>query len=164
MTDSMPSIPDDEFQDPLENYEQPEYDDPLEAALASETVSALQMQPCETISPDATVQQAAERMAQIEHACLIVVEDDKLVGLFTDRDLLDHAALEYEAVKDKPVSTIMTADPVYVEEGDETGAALSAMAVSGYRHVPVLRPGGTVSGVVTPRRVTEFLLKHSRED
>ncbi len=160
MTESIPPIPDDEFEDPLKNYDPPEYEDPLEAALDLETISTLQRQPYAAISPDDTIGQAAEKMAEIEHACLLVTEGEKLVGLFTDRDLLDHAALEYEQLKNQPVRTVMTKDPVYVFESDSIGAALAVMAVSGYRHVPVLKENKTVSGIVTPRRVTQFLLKY----
>lgn len=153
-------VPDDEFQDPLENYEPPPYADALEEALGEQPVTAMQAQPFECISPDMPVGDALQKLADIGHACLLVGEGDQLVGLLTDRDVLDRVALEFDEVKDKPVRDVMTANPVYVHDTDSAGAALCVMAVSGYRHVPVVSLEGKLVGIVSPQRVTEFLFEH----
>ncbi len=158
---NQPPIPDDEFADPLENYDAPDYADPLEEALDTRRVSDLQAQPCETISVDTTVADAVKKLATIHHACLLVEEGGRLAGMFTDRDLLDRVVLEYQECRDQPVHTVMIPDPVYVSESDSPAAVLAVMAVSGYRHVPVLDADGMIAGVVSPRRITEFLLEHS---
>ena len=150
-------VPNGDFQDPLEQYDPPQYDDPLEKSLAEEKVAVLQTEPYESISPDATIREAVEKLAAIHHACLLVEEEGKLVGIFTDRDLLDQVALEYEQLADQPVSTVMAKDPVFVYETEDAAATLSVMAVSGFRHVPVLNLEDKLVGIVTPRRVTQFL-------
>lgn len=160
----IPATPDDEFADPLENYDPPAYEDPLEEALDTRSMSELQAQPCETINSSKTVAEAVQQLANLQHASLLVEEDGKLVGVFTDRDLLDRVALEYDECKDQPVSTVMRTDPVYVDETDSPAAALAVMAISGYRHVPVLSGDGTIVGIVSPRRITEFLLEHSASE
>lgn len=158
-------VPDpEEFQDPLENYEPKKYDDPLKQALADETVSAIRHEPFVTISPDTLVRDAVEKLAGLHVACLLVAEDDKLVGVFSDRDVLDKVTLEYDQVKDRPLREVMTNSPVYVHEGDSAAAALSVMAVGGFRHVPVLATGGTLAGIISPQRVTAFLQQHFGKD
>jgi len=149
-----------EFQDPLENYDPPEFDDPLEAALAEEPVTNIQMQPFSTISPDITVREALTLLTGEGIACLMVEEDEKLIGVFSDRDVQDKVALEYEALLDKPVREVMTDDPVYVWETDKAAAALGVMAVSGYRHVPIVSLELKPIGIVSPQRVTQFLQQH----
>lgn len=156
-----PPIPEDEFADPLENYDAPVYADALEEALATRTVADLEALPCETIPADMSISEAVKKLAAIHHACLLVEEEGRLAGLFTDRDLLDRVVLEYEDCRDQPVRTVMTPDPVYVSESDCPAAVLAVMAVSGFRHVPVLNADGMIAGVVSPRRITEFLLEHS---
>ena len=69
-------------------------------------------------------------------------------------------ALEHEAMRDRPVSEVMTANPVCVHESDSAAAALSVMAVSGYRHVPVVDLDDKIVGIVSPQRVTAFLRKY----
>lgn len=150
-----------EFQDPLENYDAPTYADPLERALAEEPVTAIQTHPYSTIAPETTVDEALHKMAGNEIACLLVADrKSKLVGVFSDRDVMNKVALEYEDVKDRPVSELMTGDPVYVFDTDTASAAICVMAVSGYRHVPVVALDGKLLGIISPQRVTHFLCEH----
>ena len=146
-----------EFQDPLENYDPKTYDDPVAEALGEQTVESIQHQPYATISPDTTVSEAVHKLAGAHIACLLVEQSGKLVGVFSDRDVLSKVALEYEEVKDRPVNEVMTTEPVYVYASDPAAAALSVMAVSGYRHVPILTIEDQLTGIVSPQRVTTFL-------
>ena len=113
-----PQSPDDDFQDPLENYEPPSYDDPLEKALAEKDVTEIQTRPYAAVSPNTTVEEALKRLQGDDIACLMIEEEGKLVGIFGDRDALDKVALEFDSVKDCPVRDLMTTDPVYVYETD----------------------------------------------
>lgn len=158
----MPKITDnlEEFVDPLSNYEPPVYLDVLEEALAEETVAALQTRPYAEISPEKTVYGALQALAGLKVASLLVVERGKLVGVFTERDALERVAARYHEVRSLPVREVMTTHPVVVYETDPVGAALSAIAVAGHRHVPVLDVKDRVVGVVSPRRLIAFL--HAR--
>jgi CBS domain-containing protein len=149
-----------EFQDPLENFEHKIYTDPLEKALAEESVVAIQHQPVATVAPNTLVGVAIQKLADLHVACLLVQVDDRLVGVFSDRNVLDKAGLEFDEVKNKPVSDLMTPDPVFVYESDSAAAALCVMAVCGFRHVPVTDVSQKVVGIVSPQRVTAFLRKH----
>ncbi len=149
-----------EFQDPLKNYDPKAYDDRLEKALVEETVAAIQHRPVATITPDTSVRDAIDELADLNVACLLIEEEGRLVGVFSDRDVLDRAALEYDEVKTRPVSELMTTDPVFVYESDSSAAALSVMAVSGFRHVPVTDVQRKVIGIISPQRVTTFLRKY----
>ncbi|MGD9719921.1 MAG: cyclic nucleotide-binding/CBS domain-containing protein [Pirellulales bacterium] len=150
----------DEYQDPLENFETKEYTDPLEQALCEEVVGAIQHEPFECISPETPVEVAVRKLAGLHIACLLVATDGELLGVFSDRDVLDKVALEYEEVCAKPVSEVMTRNPIYVFETDSAAAALAVMVVAGYRHVPVLNSRGKLVGIVSPQRVTAFLSQH----
>lgn len=157
-------LPEDEFQDPLENYDPPSYDDPLEQALADETVATLQTTPYAAVTPATSVAEALKKLVGDQIACLLVEEDGKLVGVFSDRDVLDKVALEWDATKDRPVRDLMTSDPVYVYDTQPASAVLTVMAVSGYRHVPVVDVNRNVRGIVSPQRVTRFLREHFTSD
>ncbi len=146
-----------EFADPLENYDPNEYADAMEEALAEETVASIRSKPYAEISPDKPVRSALQALAGLKVASLLVVEDEKLVGVFTERDALERVASCYHEVKDLPVREVMTSNPVVVYETDPAGAALSAIAVAGYRHVPVLDINDKVVGVISPHRVFEFV-------
>jgi CBS domain-containing protein len=148
----------DEFEDPLENYEPRKYKSALAEALAEETVAAIRSKPYAEITPDKSVYGALQALAGLKVASLLVVEEGTLVGVFTERDVLERVAARYRDVQHLPVRDVMTSDPVVVYETDPAGAALSAIAVAGYRHVPVLDLNERVVGVISPRRVFEFLV------
>ncbi len=165
MTSQTPVDPSpDDFQDPLEDFEPKVYDDPLERALAEDKVTKINARPFTSVSPDATVQEAMRKLGELDHACLLVEEKGALVGVFSDRDVLKKVALEYGEVKDRPIREFMTADPVFVYETDSSAAALTVMAVLGFRHVPVLNLDDQIVGLISPRRVTEFLMSHAKTE
>ncbi len=157
-----PAGPGAEFQDPLENYDPKQYNDPLERALAEDSVLTIQATPYASVSPDTPIAEAVRQLAELQVACLLVEEDGKLQGVFTDRDVLYNVALEYDQVKDRPVRDVMTANPIYVRESDSAAAALCVMAVNGFRHVPVLSLDEQILGIVSPQRVTNFLRQKLR--
>lgn len=159
--DGVPAADVDQFVDPLDNYDPKSYSDPMEAALAESTVSEIQHTPFSVISHDTTIADAIKQMDRLEVACLMVEENNALVGIFADRDVLDRVALEYDQLASQPVSEVMTPQPVYVFEDDSAAAALSVMAISGYRHVPILNSDHEIVGIVSPQRVTKFLFEKS---
>ena len=148
------------FEDPLEHYEPEAYDDPVERALMEEPVSAICSNPVATVSPDTTVVEAMEKLAALDVACLLVTERDRLVGIFTERDVLDKVVGHLEETMDQPVRKVMTSDPIYVLESDPAAKALCIMALTGYRHVPIVDTDEKVVGIVSPLRVTGFLGDH----
>lgn len=146
-----------DFTDPLENYDAPSFADPLEAALHFETVARLQTQPHLSVTSDTTVRETMKLMTGRQISCVLVEEDERLVGVFGDRDVLDRVALEYDQVLEQPVRSVMTGNPVSVREDEPAARVLAIMAVSGYRHVPVVDLQGRTVGVVSPQRVARFL-------
>lgn len=158
MSSQVPKANSDEFQDPLENYDPKQYNDPLEEALDTLPVSTIQSTPYAGITPDTPIHEALKRLAGLQVACLLVEKDQKLLGVFSDRDALDKVALEYDQMKDRPVRDVMTSNPIFVYDTDSSAAVLTVMAVHGFRHVPVISSAdGKIVGIVSPHRVTGFL-------
>jgi len=131
--------------------------DPLEAAIVEETVEAIQSQPFASVTPDTPIGAAVDQLAELEIGCLLVAEANKLVGVFSKRDVLDKVADRYEEIKNHPVSEVTSSNPIYVYDTDSAAAALHVMAVSGFRHVPVMNVNDELVGIVSPQRVLAFL-------
>jgi signal-transduction protein with cAMP-binding, CBS, and nucleotidyltransferase domain len=149
-----------EFQDPLTNYEPPEYADDLERWLCESAIGQMQIRPFAQIGPEATVAEALKAMEAQSFFCLLVVEEDRLIGVFTERDVLNRVLDQYEKVKNKPVRELMTPDPLTVYETDPPAKALNLMAHGGFRHIPVLSVDDRPIGVVGPMRTTQALREH----
>ncbi len=148
-----------EFQDPLKNYDSIDTDE-FEIALREQHVTDIETKPFITMPPDSSIGDVVTKMAEMGIGCVLVTENDRLVGIFTQRDLLMKVVEQYEQVKDKPVSEMMSPDPVAVHEIDSPAAAINLMAVSGFRHIPVLDVDECVTGLVGPRRTTKYLQKY----
>ena len=152
------AAPPGEFKDPLSNYEEPQFDDELERSLLQDTIAdVMTYKPYKTVSATTTVGQAMKIMVDLDIACLMVVEDDKLVGIFSERDVLNHATEDYNAAKDKPIRDCMTPDPIVVHETECPAKALNQMAVGGFRHIPVLTVDERIAGILGPRRVVKYV-------
>lgn len=149
-----------EFVDPLSNYEPRAYRDELERVLTEETAGAIRSSPYSQVDSNTTIRRAVHALYGLQVSSLLVVEGDRLVGIFTERDVLEKVAERYSDLADVPVRDVMTKNPIVVYEGDSVGTALAAIAAGGYRHVPVLNTDGQVLGVLSPRRVLGYLERH----
>ena len=122
--------------------------------LLGEHLDELGAPPPLTVAPDTPVDEVIARMNEAKADCVLVVTDDRLVGIFTDRDAVVKAAgkrLESFHVRD-----FMTADPVVLRHDDPIAVAIHKMAVGGFRHIPIVEDGRP-TGVVTARDVFHHL-------
>ncbi|MEX2212880.1 MAG: CBS domain-containing protein [Phycisphaeraceae bacterium] len=153
-------VEDVEFRDQLKNYDIAHPQDDLERALCEGIIRDIHIAPFATTSPISTVEQAVRKMAGMNVGCLLVIENEKLVGIFTQRDLLMKVIENYEAMKGQLIREVMTADPVIVRDTDPPAKAINLMGTSGFRHIPVLDVDDKVVGLIGPRRTTAYLQKH----
>jgi signal-transduction protein with cAMP-binding, CBS, and nucleotidyltransferase domain len=101
-----------------------------------------------SISPLATVFQALELMAQKEIGALPVVTNNKLVGIFSERDYARKVILKGRASRDTTVSELMTQTVYYVNPENTLEDCMALMTSKQIRHLPVLENGRLV-GIVT---------------
>jgi CBS domain-containing protein len=104
-----------------------------------------------TTERDTTVGEVIRRMQAESLDCVLVTDDGRLVGIFTDRDAVLKVAGGKADMRTK-VGDLMTADPVVLRRDDPIAVAINKMAVGGFRHVPILDRGHPVS-VVSARDV-----------
>lgn len=107
-----------------------------------------------TVTPETSVDVAVSLMHDAEVDCVLVMADDRLVGIFTDRDaVVKGAGKPLESFR---VSDFMTPDPVVLRHDDPIAIAIHKMAVGGFRHIPIVEDGRP-TGVVTARDVFHHL-------
>ncbi len=98
------------------------------------------------VGPDTPLDVVIARMHAAEADCVLVTVDDRLVGIFTDRDAVVKAA--GKRLSAFHVRDFMTPDPVILRHDDPIALAIHKMAVGGFRHIPIIedgRPTGVVS-------------------
>jgi len=151
---------DGEYRDPLSNYDPPEHQDPFERSVCEDTVAVIRSTPVLTITPDTSVRDALALMSEHDIASLVVVDQERPVGIVSERDVLTRIAEDYPRLADAPIRQIMTEDPVVVYETDTPARVLNCMASGAFRHLPVVDIDGKLKGVIGARRVIAYLEQH----
>lgn len=101
-----------------------------------------------TIEPEATIYQALELMAEKNIGALPVLEDDKLVGIFSERDYARNIPFKHESAEKCTVSEIMTKDVLGVKPENTAQQCMSLMTEKRIRHLPVIEEDQMI-GIVT---------------
>jgi len=99
---------------------------------------------------DMTVGEAARLMKQNMVGAVMVVENGKLVGIFTERDALYSVTAAGLDAESTAISKVMTRNPKCIEPDKPFSDALRIMHASGFRHVPVVENGRPI-GMVSAR-------------
>ena len=102
------------------------------------------------LTPKDTVRAAAQLMEQKHIAAVLVVEDDKLVGIITERYLTTKVLAKGVDPDSISIADVMTPNPDTLAPSDRPSNALELMSVRGYRHLPVTEDGKPV-GIVSIR-------------
>jgi CBS domain-containing protein len=103
----------------------------------------------ECIDPDATLQEAAAKMKSLDIGPLPVCENDRLVGMLTDRDITVRATAEGEAPTDIRVRDIMTPEVVWCFEDELVSEAARRMQEKQVRRLLVLNRAKRLVGIVS---------------
>jgi CBS domain-containing protein len=102
---------------------------------------------CSTCPEHMTVCEAARLMKRKHVGAIMVVEGDKLIGIFTERDALFRVLAEDRDVHTTPVADVMTRNPQAIHPDKQFADALQLMHGGKFRHVPVVENGRAVGMV-----------------
>ena len=100
--------------------------------------------------PDTSVHKAAQLMAKRNVGAIMVVANQRLVGIFTERDALKRVIAKGRDARTTVLADVMTADPQTAVPEESFGHVLLTMHEHGYRHMPVVEEGMPV-GIVSAR-------------
>ena len=120
-------------------------------------------------SPETSVRDAAKLMAKAKVSAVLVLENERLVGIFTERDAVSRVIAKDRDVKTTRLAEVMTASPKTIAPDKTFGYALLLMHENGFRHVPVVA-NDRVVGMVSARNaldpdLEEFVAEsHRREE
>lgn len=103
-----------------------------------------------TLQPGATVREAAQIMTERHIGAVLVEENGRLAGIFTERDVLARVVAKGLDPDGTRLDGVMTRDPDTLDPGDTPLHALTRMRDAGYRHLPVVN-GETLVGIVSIR-------------
>ncbi len=131
----------------------------LSRNLKVDSVSRLEPSAPRGIDVNQTVADAVEAMRESNVGCLLITASGRLVGIFTERDLLTRVLAPGRPLN-TPIRFCMTSSPVAVEPKDSVRTAVKRMQKGGYRHLPVVDEAGYPLGILSARRVVHYLVEH----
>ena len=101
-----------------------------------------------SIAPNSTVFQALQLMAKKNIGALLVIQNEKLVGIFSERDYARKVILKGKSSKDTAVGDLMTREVFYIDPKDTLKECMAVMTAKSIRHMPVLEDERLI-GIVT---------------
>ncbi|MFP3143741.1 MAG: CBS domain-containing protein [Caldisphaera sp.] len=111
-----------------------------------------------TVSPNITIIEVAKIMYNNKIGSVVVVSpDDKVIGIFTERDLTRVVA--ENCVLNKNIGDVMTRNPVLIKYTEGLSKAISLMYEKNIRHLPVVDEEGRIKGIISTRDLTGILNK-----
>jgi CBS domain-containing protein len=122
--------------------------------------SVLKNKPSNTvlsIRPDQSVFEAIEKMAEKGVGALLILENNKLLGIVTERDYARKVILKGRSSKATEVREIMTSPVVFVTPQQKVDDCMALMTVHHFRHLPVL-DGEKVVGVVSIGDLVKWII------
>lgn len=113
------------------------------------------------VSPETTVFEALELMFEKNIGALLVMEQDKYVGIFTERDYARKVILKGKASKEIPIREIMTENSLNVCSDTTIEECMWLMTNKFIRHLPVIDDGKLV-GIISIGDVVKYIIEEQK--
>jgi CBS domain-containing protein len=114
-----------------------------------------------SVEPTEMVYRAIELMCEKNIGGLLIVENGKLVGIFTERDYARKLILKGKSSKDTPIRDLMTSNLVTVSPDTSIDDCMRVMTGRKIRHLPVLDKGELV-GIISIGDVVHFVIEEQK--
>jgi CBS domain-containing protein len=129
----------------------------LEQLAATEIGDLMHGSPV-SVTPQEPLEAVVDAMRD-RFGAMLITEDDRLVGIFTERDLMLRVDHENTSWHETPVRDVMTPTPATLAPTSTLAEAITLMSQGRFRHVPVV-DGQRLVGIVSIRDVMTYAVEH----
>jgi predicted transcriptional regulator len=148
---------------PLNDTHLPSPQSEVELGLLTDRLAIGQNRWPLVISPTMPVRECLRLLVDNRIGCLLVVEKGELIGIFTERDVLQKLNDRAVELADRPVSEFMTRNPQSLPATAKIAFAVQRMDQGGFRHVPITGSDGRPVGVFSVRDILGYLTRKMAE-
>jgi len=111
-----------------------------------------------SVSTETPALEVIRKMRVAGLGCALVMENGKLVGIFTERDLLNKLTGPAARPSQTAVSELMSVNPEILSETDSVATAVNKMSMGRYRHIPIRKADRSYS-VISIKHVLKYIAK-----
>jgi len=129
----------------------------LESALLTETLNNVTIQPPLVADAGGILAETIARMRHGSRGCALVTDSGRLMGIFTERDVLMRVACRPIDFEGAVIRDYMTRDPVTLSSDSSIAFVLNRMLIEVFRHIPLVDDQGRPTGVVSMRQLVEYM-------
>ena len=129
----------------------------VERCLIEDRIAALDPKTPQIVSPEAPLREVLKTLVDHSIGCVLVVQDNHVTGIFSERDVLMRLGADAAEHLDSPVSQWMTPNPRTLKTSDLIAFALQRMDLGHYRHVPIVDEEGSPVGIISVRDILRYL-------
>jgi len=123
---------------------------PVSAILESKNCTVF------SVPSTVTVFEAVQEMNRRKVGAVLIVDGDKLAGIFTERDVLIRVVAADRDPKQTPVSHVMTRDPITITSSTTVEEVMDMHSGKHFRHLPVV-DNGRLSGIISVRDILRWI-------
>jgi CBS domain-containing protein len=131
----------------------------VERALLTDRVRLFQGRQPLVVSPTMPVREALRLLVDNKVGCVVVAEQGKLAGIFSERDVLMKLGERASELGGRPVKEFMTSKVDTLPPTAKIAFAVHRMDQGGYRHVPIANDKGEVAGIFSVRDILSYLTR-----
>lgn len=147
----------DECMHPLRDLDVPRATEGFQKDIMQDAVKRLNLAHPVNVHVNDSVAQTIELMKRHRVGCALVLEGEKLVGIFTERDVLFKLAGTQPDFERLTMRQVMIPDPAKLNPEDSMAAALNKMSVGGFRHIPVVTNDGAPLGLISIKDIMGYI-------
>lgn len=131
----------------------------LEQAITEKAIRTLKPRTPVCVESSTRVEEAIATMKDQKTGCVLVVDNGRLTGIFSERDVLLKVAAPRLDQHRAKVESVMTRSPETLQMDDPIVFALNKMSMGGFRHVPIVDKQNRPIGVVSVKDIVNFIVE-----
>ena len=129
----------------------------MERALLRDRVKVLQPKKPIVAPPEMPVGKAICLLAELNIGCVVIVENERPIGIFSERDALLKLNANFAEQAGRPVSQFMTPNPQTLQADVKLAFAVQRMDTGSFRHLPIVDADGKLTGIISVRDILRYL-------
>ena len=143
---------------PLEDIDDVVPASQVERSLLDDRLDVLRpSKPVVSVGPEVPLRDVISLLSGRSIGCVLVVQDRRVVGIFSERDLVVKVGGRAAELADRPVSEFMTRAPQTLDANSKVAFAVHRMDLGSYRHVPIVDQDGQPTAIISVRDILQYL-------